>query len=356
MSTKTKKVIASVVLLAFIVGLVIMLGRSRKNEFESLSEEMFAMDTVMDMTVYSTDDTDCELNDVMKEMRDCIYRLEKELSVTNPNSDVSKLNKASGNGEWVSVSEDTRDLLDRAAEIAALTEFVDDQAHNADGERYAFDPTMHPIVKLWGFTSGNDYRVPDDDEIKKELEKVSIKNIEFGTDENQVRLLNGAEIDLGACAKGYLSDELCEIMKAHHVNGILSLGGNVQTVGTKPDDEPFVVGITDPADGTSIYAKLESTDSAVITSGNYQRFFEKDGKRYHHIMDSRTGAPADSGLASVTVIGDSGLYADAYATAFFVMGEELTKQYLEKSHPPYKVVLIRDDGSSWCSDSLELIR
>ena len=248
--------------------------------------------------------------------------------------------------------------MEKAREISLSTELDPGSGTRSDSKKaYAFDPTLYPIVKLWGFAADGEHRVPGEDETEKELDKVSADHIEMGSasDKHDIRLTDGALVDLGACAKGYLSDELCEIMKKHHANGVISLGGNVRTLGTKPDGSPFVIGITDPKDGTSLFTKLESSDEAVITSGNYERFFEVDGHRYHHIMDSRTGMPAESGLSSVTVIGEKGLYCDAYATAFFVMGEELTKRYLDTKLQGYKVILIREDGSYWCSDGVEMI-
>ena len=332
---------------------------------EDLTEELFAMDTVMDITLYRTEETDIPLRELFTKMRDRIYQMQQEFSVTDENSEISQLNRASGTGVWTTVSDDMWELVKQAADISQATKFdrlndttMDSVADFGEGSgsstpRYAFDPTLYPIVKLWGFTT-DEFRVPTEDEIQAELKKVSIENIETDATENKqdVRLLNHAEMDLGACVKGFLSDKLCEMMREHHVNGILSLGGNVQTVGTKPDGSAFVVGITDPADGSSLYTAIENGDEAVITSGNYQRYFEQDGTRYHHIMDSRTGAPADSGLASVTVIGESGLCCDAYATAFFVMGEELAKEYLNKYLPEYKVILIREDGTAWLSEGI----
>ena len=310
------------------------------SEEDTLTEELFAMDTVMDITLYRTAQTDQPLRDIFTEMRDRIYQMERDFSVTDEKSVVSKLNQASGSEQWTPLSDEEYEMIDIAERISLDTD-------------KAFDPTMFPIVKLWGFTTG-EFRIPKEDEIRETLKKVGIDNIESDVETKKVRLNNGAQVDLGACAKGFLSDKLRDIMNAHHVNGILSLGGNVQTVGTKPDGTAFVVGISNPSDPNTLYATLESRDEAVITSGNYQRYFEQDGKRYHHIFDPKTGAPAESGLSSVTVIGEKGVYCDALATAFFVMGEEKTKEYLNKNELRYKVILIREDGSSWNSEDLKL--
>ena len=342
MSSRTKYLISLAVLIVLTVGILVVM-RLNKSKSEAVSEQFFAMDTVMDITLYRTDETDAEIADIMTEMRDRIYQMEEELSVTKDDSDIAKLNRISGNSEQLEVSDDTWSLLFSALKVAKETE--------ADGKA-AFDPTLYPIVKLWGFTTG-EHRVPSDDEIRNELQKVGYENVEISSpsDHPTVKLNNDAQVDLGACAKGYLSDALCQIMTMHKVNGVVSLGGNVQSVGTKPDGTEFTVGIADPKNPSSVYEKIVTKDKAVVTSGNYERYFEKDGRRYHHIMDTRTGAPAESGLASVTVVGPSGLYCDAYATAFFVMGEEKTKEFL-KSHADYQAAFIYEDGHSSGFDEL----
>nr|MCR4604551.1 FAD:protein FMN transferase [Eubacterium sp.] len=225
--------------------------------------------------------------------------------------------------------DDTYELLKKSLEVAEKTEGF-------------FEPTIYPIVKLWGFTT-QEYRVPSDAEISDTLKKVGYKNVEL-KENNIVKIKPGTMIDLGACAKGYLSDKLCDMIRAEGVSGIVSLGGNVKSVGTKTDGKPFTVGITDPSDGRSIYTTVESSDTAVVTSGNYERFFEKDGKKYHHIFDKNTGAPAEGDIASVTVIGTDGFVCDAYATALFVAGEVAAKRFVA-DNPGYSVYLIKKDNS-----------
>ena len=332
MSKQTKQIIAVVLLVAFTIALIVILNNRRSAGGESVSEEIFAMDTVMKLTVYKSDEMVGEPQAVMDEMRERVYQMENELSVTKEDSDVARLNAASGKA--VELSADTTDLIAKAKTVAEETEGL-------------FDPTVYPIVRLWGFTTG-EYRVPSQDEIKNELKRVDYRQI-LNPDRDDIM------IDLGACAKGYLSDALCDILRKHKTGGIVSLGGNVQSVGTKPDGEEFVVGIIDPKNTQKIYESIRSKNEAVVTSGNYERYFEEDGKRYHHIMDSRTGAPADNGLASVTVVGPSGFYCDAYATAFFVMGEEKTQDFL-KSHSDYKAAFIYEDGNSSGFDKLNTVK
>lgn len=311
-------------------------------EERKLSKEIYAMDTIMDLTIYGNQKdgtilSDEKMQDVMNQAVEQIHHLESLLSVTETDSDVSRINAASGTS--VSVSSETYELLEKCLGYSEETEGL-------------FDISIYPLVRAWGFTT-EEYRVPSEQEKKEVRERIDYKKIQL-TGGNQVRIDKTMQIDLGAAAKGYLSQKLMDLFKKNGVpSAIVSLGGNVQTIGRKPDGSRFRVGITDPADGTSLYGTLDIEDRAVITSGIYQRYFEKDGQTYHHIMDKRTGGPAENTLASVTVIAREGTAGDALATALYVMGEDGARQY-QKEHPEIGLILIRKDGSSWQSDGIAM--
>ncbi len=263
------------------------------------TKELFAMDTVMHLMVYSQEDS------VLKKAEEEIRRLEKLLSVTDPNSEIAHLNQCAG--EWVTVSQETAELLT----------FTKEYAKQTDGQ---FDPTVYPAVQAWGFTT-DQKRVPSQEELEGLLPLVDYNQIEIKG--MQVRLPKEAGVDLGAIAKGYAADKVKELFEQAGVSGVLSLGGNVLTVGQKPDGTPFSVAIQDPNNAADTLGVLAVTGGqAVVTSGDYQRYFEKDGVRYHHILDPKTAAPAMSDLTSVTVIANSAAKADAYATALFAAGKE----------------------------------
>lgn len=309
-------------------------------EDTKLTKELFAMDTIMDLTIYGFRKdgktiSEEELGAVMNEAVERIHQLEDLFSVTKKDSDVSKINAAEG--KPVTVSGETYELLGQCLQFAEMTEGL-------------FDVSVYPLVRLWGFTTG-EYRVPAEQEIREVLGDIDYKKIRFSGGD-QVQLPKGMQIDLGAAAKGYVSQKLMELFRERGIeSAVVSLGGNVQTMGKKQDGTRYRIGIVDPADGTSLYGTLEAEDQAVITSGIYQRYFEKEGKTYHHIMDKRTGKPAENNLASVTVIAKEGTMGDALATALYVMGEEKAVQY-QKSHPEIQVILIRKDGSLWQSTEL----
>jgi thiamine biosynthesis lipoprotein len=308
--------------------------RTSQSEETKTEKEMYAMDTIMDLTIYGK-----ESDAVMDEAVRLINRLDSLFSVTKEDSDVAKINASSA--EEVVVSDETYELLKICREVSDETDGL-------------FDVSIYPLVKAWGFTTGDEH-VPSKKEREQAIKKTDYTKVELLGD-NKVRIGKGMQIDLGGAAKGYLSQKLMELFQEKGIaSAIVSLGGNVQTIGTKEDGSLYSVGITDPSDGTSLYGTLQVRNKAVITSGIYQRYFTENGKTYHHIMDKRTGMPADNDLASVTVISDDGEKADALATALYVMGEEKAKEY-QKNHPEIEVILIRKDGSFWQSENAGMTR
>ena len=185
----------------------------------------------------------------------------------------------------------------------------------------ALDLSIYPIVRAWGFTTGS-YQVPDEETIQSLLPLVDYTQIQYDAAIGVVTLPEGMEIDLGSVAKGYAGQLVAQMLRNSGVeSALLNLGGNVQTVGAKPDGSPWQIGIKDPQ-GEDAMMVLSVEDQAVVTSGGYERYFEQDGQTYWHIMDPSTGHPADSGLISVTIVGDEGVVCDGLSTALFVMGLE----------------------------------
>lgn len=303
-----------------------------KEEIKKDSSELFAMNTVIDLTVYAK-----EPSGILTEAAKQIQDYENLFSVNIETSDVAKLNCAGGTP--VQVDPATYDLIEKSIAVSERTEGL-------------FDISVYPLVKAWGFTT-EEYRVPDQKEREKTLEHVDYRRIELLGD-HTVRIPEDMQIDLGGIAKGYVSQRLIELFRGKQVTAaVVSLGGNVQTYGKKPDGTLFHVGITDPADGTGVLGMIEVGEKAVITSGSYQRYFEKDGAVYHHIMDKRTGAPADSDLKSVTVISGTGESADSLATALFVMGKEKAVEFDEQNED-IQLILIDEKDEVWTSEGIEL--
>ncbi len=286
----------------------------------------FAMDTVMQFTLYNENGEQL-LTDAEQEIR----RLERLFSVTMEDSEIARLNEQSGLGE-VSLSEDTLKILKRGKEIGELT-------------NQAFNITISPVVKAWGFTTDSEKHVPSQETLESLLQLTKINDLKIDENTSTAELLKkGMAVDLGGIAKGYTSDAVTALLKEDGVtSGLIYLGGNISAIGTKPNGEKWKVAIENPLDVNDYVGILEVQDCSVITSGGYQRYFEENGKRYHHIIDSNTGYPADKGLLSVTIISKDGIKADGLSTALFVMGLDKAVD-LWRNSDDFEAVFITDDG------------
>ena len=174
------------------------------------------------------------------------------------------------------------------------------------------------------------------------------KKVSFG--------ITGMEIDLGGIAKGYTSSRVMDIFREHGVkHGLVSLGGNVQAIGTKKNGKPWRVAIQNPESEMEYLGVLNIEDKCVITSGGYERFFEKNGVHYHHIIDPRTGYPADSGLISATIISDDGALADGLSTSLFIMGKDEAEKYWRDHADDFDYILEDEDGTLYVTEGADEI-
>ncbi|WP_290144362.1 FAD:protein FMN transferase [uncultured Parasutterella sp.] len=262
-----------------------------------------------------------------KVTEDEVNRLELLLSAYKPDSDLSRLGAAKG--EWIKISKDTADILERTKEVCAMT-------HGA------LDPTVGTLVKLWSVDHDN-HRVPSDKEIAEALPKVDWTKIEVKKEGDQYygKIGAGQEITLGATGKGFIADKVIEKLRAAGCkDALISLGGNVITSGTNYSGNPWLIGLQEPdLKRGGYFAAVPSRDESVVTSGDYEKFFIKDGKKYHHILDPRTGRPVPATLSSVSIIHKNSAYADGLCTSLFVMGWQGAIDFL-RAHPELKAVLV----------------
>ena len=287
----------------------------------------FAMDTAMDFTVYG----DAALLD---EAETLIGSLEEQVSVTDEHSDIYAIDHT-GSG---SLSGNAAELMEQALELCRRT-------------GGALDISVYPIVRAWGFTTGS-YQVPDEETIQSLLPLVDYTQIQYDAATGVVTLPEGMEIDLGSVAKGYAGQLAAQMLRNSGVeSALLNLGGNVQTVGAKPDGSPWQIGIKDPQ-GEDAMMVLSVEDQAVVTSGGYERYFEQDGQTYWHIMDPSTGHPADSGLISVTIVGDESVVCDGLSTALFVMGLEKAADLWAQSGD-FGAVFVTASGEVYITEGLQ---
>ena len=280
-----------------------------------------------------------------------LHEIDETFSVTIDSSEISAINKAAGERS-VSVSSDTAYVVRSALAFAELT-------------GGAFDPTVGPLVKIWGINTDH-ARVPEKSEIDAVLPLINWRDVSV-TDDNTVMLKRrGMALDLGGIVKGYAADELTKILDARKVRrAIVDLGGNIFVYGKKKDGSPWRVGIKDPNDPEGVPAiVLNVANSTIVTSGVYERFFTENGVRYHHILDAKTGYPASSGLLSSTVVCESSMAADALSTSVFVLGKKNGMELLRRMQAPELSeipglhaqalgIFIAEDGSISASKELE---
>lgn len=287
------------------------------------------MDTYMTFTAYGMDAEAAVLA-----AEDKIRELEALWSVTDENSDIYAVNHSAG--QTVTIDQKTAELVSFALDMAEKTNGV-------------LEPTIYPVLTAWGFTTGEN-RIPTEIELAGLLDKVGYEKVKLN--ENQIQTEPGSMIDMGAVGKGYAGDEAAQVLRERGITAaLLDIGGNIQAIGTKPDGSDWRVGLKAPFSG-NVLGIFQISDMAVVTSGNYERFFVgDDGKTYGHIVDPATGRPVENGIASVSIIASEGKLCDALSTALFVMGLEQAKEYW-RQHKDYEMILIMEDGNIYLTEGI----
>ncbi len=314
--------------------LTLLSGCSSKHT--PLSKTGFYFDTVITVTIY-----DSSKEEVLDECFALAEYYENLLSATKEGSDIWNINHASSSP--VTVSQETAALLEKAVYYGELTDGL-------------IDPTIAPLSSLWNFSSENaqTHTVPSDHEIAEKLSHVDYHRLSI--DGLSVTLSDpDAAVDLGFIAKGYIADRMKECLLQHQIDSaVIDLGGNVLTLGNKPDGSPYVIGIQTPfAERGVSLGTVSVSDCSVVSSGIYERYFEKDGILYHHILDTNTGYPIDNALSAVTILAPSSLDADALSTACFALGPESGKELIE-SLPDTEALFITKKGERIATDGVLL--
>lgn len=308
--------------IALILLCLLLAGCGTQTAAEPVRRTVFAMDTVMNLTVYGGSEAD------LQNAEDELNRLDALLARTKPDSAVYALNHE-GSVRDATLAE----LCARANDISAET-------------GGAFDVTVAPVLALWGFGENAESQcVPDADALTEALSHVGYNALTLSDGGVTVNLAPPAQADFGGIAKGYAAEKLLHRVE-HTTGAVLDLGGDVALHGTKPDGSKWRVAVKDPMDGGAYLGVLEATDVCVMTSGVYERYFEENGVRYHHILDPRTGYPAASGVVSATVICADGVRADALATACCVLGADASLELRARlaDTAAFDLILVTEDG------------
>lgn len=331
--------LASIVLAIAVAGMLTACtsnNMSVSSNNDKFNSEEFAMGTVITQTVYGKNGQ-AAIDETTKKIED----LEALLTFNAPEGDIYKLNENAGKNK-VELDPETVKIIKKSQEVAELS-------------NGAFDVTVGPLVKSWAIGTPDEH-IPSKEELGKILPLINYKDLTV--DGNTVGLKRtGQEVDLGGIAKGYAGDVAIDIYKKHGIqSAFINLGGNVVTLGNKPDGSQWKVGIRNPrpkgTQGEEILGSISVTNKAVTTAGDDQRYFEKDGQRYFHILDPHTGFPAKSGLMSVTLVTDSSFDADAFDTAIFILGLEKGKEFI-KQHGGIEAVFITTDKKIYVTEGLK---
>lgn len=311
------------------------LGGAAASE-EKLSEgEDYLMGTTILQKVYG-DDAQKAVAEASARMKE----IEGLMTINTPGGEINKLNEAAGKNEVV-LSAETLTILETAKRYAALS-------------NGAFDITAGPLVKAWGVLTDHP-RVPRQDEIDELLKLIDYRTLTIDRVNASARLEKpGQIVDLGGIAKGYAGDEAIKIYKKYGIkSAFINLGGNVVVLGSRPGGGPWRIGIQNPRAANGIYIGIVNvTDKAVVTSGDYERYFERNNVRYHHIFNTETGYPADSGLISSTIVTDVSMDADALSTATFVLGLEKGRKLVE-SLKGVEAIFITGDKKVFVTEGLK---
>lgn len=324
-----KQVIWAVIM--FTVSITFLFTQQLKTPKYKTLEIYDIFDTYSELTV-SGKNSEKSLEECNKYLHDADLRWSAE----NPGSEIAALNSSAGISS-VPLSDDTLDMLDKSVQYSMYTNGF-------------FDITIGALTKLWDIDKA---QVPSNEDISAAIHKTGFSLLEINNENKTAMLLSsGAAVNLGAAAKGYATGELINILKKHGItSALINLGGNTYALGTRSDGNAWIVGIQDPADASALIGSLNVYNTAVITSGSYLRYFEKDGIRYHHIINPYTGRPSNSGLLSVTIINRDPFIADVLSTACFVIGYKESLSLLKDTDS--EAIFITEDNTVYYSSSLQ---
>ncbi len=294
----------------------VRMNRLRDMDVQSETYAGTAMGTALKKTIYAEDIN--QSDQVNKQIDDCIGSLEKQISIRIADSEISKCNANYAVDGIYPLSPNVLKYLKREIQISEET----------DG---AYSPCIRPLVDVWKIEEHGNV-VPEPNAIEDALKAVNTDDVEV-VDTGVILHGENMALDFGASGKGIACDEVAELLKNTQVQGaVISIGGSILAYGNKGDNKDWHIGIQDPRDKDGEVVGIIDTEGNKIisTSGDYEKYFEQDGKRYHHILDPATGYPADNGLISVTVVSSSGIDSDILSTACFVMGLENGLKYVQE--------------------------
>ena len=322
--------------LLLIFSLTFFVGCSKNNKVTSpLTRTETLMGTVVKVTIYDSNDPK-----ILDKAFDRVREIEKSVSINDSGTILDEVNAYSGLSPVV-VDEDTFNIVEKGIKYSDLSNGL-------------FDITIGPLVKLWSIGLP-EARVPSQEEIQEVLGYINYKDIELNESDNSIFLKKpNMIIDLGGIAKGYTADEVSKVLTENNVDSaIIDLGGNVYTHGTKINGDNWNVGIQNPDSSRGdILGSIKVNNKSIVTSGTYERFIEKDGVKYHHILDPKTGYPYSNNISGISIISDKSIDGDALSTSVFAMGVEKGLEFVE-SQPDIDAIFITNDKKIYLSSGMK---
>lgn len=331
MKLNLKKII---VLTIFAIIVFMISSCSSIKDREGLQITGTYFDTVISIKIWGGN------QDILDHCIEICEKYEQMFSPSVEDSDISRINRSQGNP--VEVSDETAELIRLGIKYGDLTE----------GK---FDITVASAVNLWDFKNNTNKTIPDQSAVNEAVSHINYHTVIVKG--NMITLDDPeAMVDLGGIAKGYIADRIKDYLLENGVeHALINLGGNTLAVGSKYDGSDYRIGIQKPfADEGSVIAVLSVSDQSVVSSGNYERYFEKDNQIYHHILDPDTGFPVQNELNQVTVISDQSTDGDALSTSCFVLGLEKGMELIRKTDHAEAVFITSDGRIITSSDRINI--
>lgn len=290
------------IILTIILAISVVGCNQAKIDAPITRTELF-MGTVIKVTLYDEED-----KEILDKVFNRIVEIENLVSINKEGTELTKLNESAGESK-VKLSDTNYEIIKKGVEYSKLS-------------KGAYDVSIGPLVKLWSIGLP-EAKVPTEEEIKEVMKYIDYSKIEINDSTKEVFLKQkGMMIDLGSIAKGYAADEIVKILKSEGVKrAIVDLGGNIYALGSKDKNQDWNIGIQDPFnDRGNVVGSIEVSDKSIVTTGIYERFIEKDGVKYHHILNPKTGYPYETEIAGVSIVADKSIDADALSTLIFTKG------------------------------------
>lgn len=331
----TRKIITIIISLFLVIGVTGCENSSESVTSEPLSRLELFMGTAIKVTLYNGGS-----EEILDKVFDRIVEIENLVSINKENTELTNLNENAGI-KPVKLSETSYEIIKKGIHYSQISQG-------------GYDVTIGPLVKLWSIGLPQ-AKVPNNDEIEKTIKAIDYSKVIMNDETKEVFLSEpNMMIDLGSIAKGYVADEVVNILKEEKVDqAIIDLGGNIYALGLKNGDTNWKIGIQNPFDSRGeVVGVLEVSNKSVVTSGIYERFIEKDNVKYHHILNPKTGYPFETTIAGVSIVSDKSIDADALSTLVFTKGVEEGLEFVE-SLENIDAIFITNDKEVYTTSGLK---